>query len=336
MPTSIPTPGINKLADMSSLVAAQANTLRNVANVAELKTWIKNLAFERLAASSSPRDAACRKWLGSVGQNWVLRKGAILLYAPTPEELHAEPAWVAQAVASETALHKLRLSSSEREALRGVLDWMRSDDGPSLDSDWSKISVEQGLRSEREWVDERVKAASKKDLEAADAIGSELFAPLETPGPDGRHGWRWVEVRSPDALDREGALMRHCVGSYATDVAAGSKQVFSLRNPDNKPLLTIESQQGELLQLKAFANGACPASLAAAVAVFADAFSKQCAALGWEPKTASELEAWALPTLAPLSPRRGSSASSRLSAATTGPNGPTRCCLASPPWAGLI
>ena len=38
----------------------------------------------------------------------------------------------------------------------------------------------------------------------------------------------------------EGEHMGHCVGGYAQDVAEGRTEIYSLRDPNNKPHVTIE------------------------------------------------------------------------------------------------
>jgi hypothetical protein len=55
-------------------------------------------------------------------------------------------------------------------------------------------------------------------------------------------GYRMVRLSSVAALDREGLLMRHCVGSGSYDEAltSGSEVFFSLRDKRNKPHVTME------------------------------------------------------------------------------------------------
>lgn len=272
------------LPGMSARVASQAKALRNIVNSEELNAWLGALAADRLELQEgavSKRDALCEKWLGSVGRNWMARNGEASAWAPDAQERSNAPEWARAAQEAGAPLDRLSLSSDERERLASVLDWMRSEAGPALDSDWSKVSVEQAARAEREWVEAKAKAALKKDLEAADAAGTERFSEADPSEVDGRAGWRWVEVKTADALDREGALMRHCVGSYAKEVADGKKAVYSLRDPENKPRLTIETVEGDLRQLKAFANKACPNEMLGDAARFAVAFKERCAQRGW-------------------------------------------------------
>lgn len=278
---------------MSELAQHKGGFARNLVHPDEHEAWLVNILAERLGSERmdlSPRLAACEKWLKSVGRKWMLRKGASSRYFPTSLEIEDGPDWLKKAVANGTILHRLELLSVERENFLRILDWMRSGDGPSLSSDWSKISVEQAAIAEGKWIDAMSEAALHLDLENADLLGVHFFAASEAAGSGGRDGWKWVEVRSALSLDREGALMRHCVGSYARDVERGQASVFSLRDPENKPRLTMETSQGFIRQLKAFANQTCPEELRARVADFAAPFARQCELRGWRMQTSEEVE----------------------------------------------
>jgi hypothetical protein len=54
-------------------------------------------------------------------------------------------------------------------------------------------------------------------------------------------GWSIQEVRTENDLDVEGNRMGHCVGSYADQVSGGKTRIFSLRDPQNQPHVTIEA-----------------------------------------------------------------------------------------------
>ena len=53
-------------------------------------------------------------------------------------------------------------------------------------------------------------------------------------------GWKVVELRTKQALEREGDLMSHCVGGYCDVVEQGESRIFSLRDSSNKPHVTME------------------------------------------------------------------------------------------------
>lgn len=292
MPSSI-------LTSFSSLAQERASQNRNCANEPELLAWFGELFLEKFEFDADgDRAKMAWAWCSTVGRKHMLREGASHAFSPEPAALASGPDWIRKTVAAGRPLTSLALEPAERELFLAVLDWMRSSSGPALGSDWSKISVPQAKAAELAWIDAMGKAAAKRDLEAADASGTELFAVL---GPRGEaahvdgpasgsewDGWRWVEVISADALHREGSLMSHCVGSYADNVASGCKRIFSLRDPTNAPKLTVEAKEADLLQIKAFANAACPTEWRPAVAAFAKAFEADAAARGLGVVSASD------------------------------------------------
>ena len=182
-------------------------------------------------------------------------------------------AWVRQALTEKRKLSCLRLPDEEREKIASVLDWMRSPEGPLVSGDWTRISFEQALKAEHDWIEAKAKAYTKRQDDAAAEEGTTLFVDLSSLG-EKWVGWRWVRVESALALDREGALMRHCVGSYAEDVAEGRKEIYSLRDPEDKPRLTVEARGSTLAQLKGYANGACPEELREVVGAFVTEFER--------------------------------------------------------------
>ena len=272
------------LSSFSLLAQERAVQSRNCANEPELRAWLDELLHEKLDGEEE-RAKKAKAWCSTVGRKYMLREGACQRFSPSAEILAASAGWLRDAMAAGKTLVALSLDPAERELFSSILDWMRSASGPSLRSDWSKISVPQAKAAELAWIDAMGKAAANRNLAEADAEGTELFGALGPTGPgmNSGHewsGWRWVDVKSEGALDREGSLMRHCVGSYARDVAAGGRRIFSLRDPSNAPKLTVEARGPMLVQIKAFANAACPAELRSAVADFANLFEADAAARG--------------------------------------------------------
>lgn len=307
------------LPGMSGIVAATAAGLRNILNVAEAEAWLGQLADEKLATAPSidyadsegrpSREKMAREWLASVGRNWLIREGeareiflphAIQPSASNPASEDKElPEWAAKACAEGKQVQRLALGEVDGQKLAGILDWLRAEDGPSLASDWSRISVRQALASEQAWIDSMAKAAAMSDMDASEAAGTRLFCQCKASAPEGPsaerqlsgESLRWVEVFSKDSLNREGSLMRHCVGSYANDVSSGRKTIYSLRDEKNKPLLTIEAREGAIVQIKAFANSPCPKELFPAVAQFAKDFTELCGKRRWKAESSVEAEA---------------------------------------------
>lgn len=92
-------------------------------------------------------------------------------------------------------------------------------------------------------------------------------------------GMKWVELRHPEVnslddivgedavnktakwLKEEGDAMGHCVGGYCDDVLAGRSRIFSLRDAQGMPHVTIETQKGTTLWADTDASDALRDSL---------------------------------------------------------------------------
>ena len=106
----------------------------------------------------------------------------------------------------------------------------------------NQMSIEKAIRRVAEYDAEKAKIASKAE---ADRI-KDLPTPI-TYNKD----YKWLELKHPtdpaitkEALKSEGNQMGHCVGThcdYYDGVMNGSKQIFSLRDANNKPHVTIET-----------------------------------------------------------------------------------------------
>jgi hypothetical protein len=106
----------------------------------------------------------------------------------------------------------------------------------------NQMSMEKAIRRVAEYDAEKAKIASKAE---ADRI-KDLPIPI-TYNKD----YKWLELNHPtdpditkEALESEGNQMGHCVGTspnYFNGVINGDKQIFSLRDANNKPHVTIET-----------------------------------------------------------------------------------------------
>lgn len=81
----------------------------------------------------------------------------------------------------------------------------------------------------------RKRTASVAEADVTDAVDEETVFKLSG-------GYRIVRLLSTTALDREGSMMGHCVGSGGYDRAlkADSERFFSLRDPKNRPHVTMQ------------------------------------------------------------------------------------------------
>jgi hypothetical protein len=71
-------------------------------------------------------------------------------------------------------------------------------------------------------------------------------------------GWYMVRLLTPRALDNESAVMQHCVGhgTYDERVLTGQVVILSLRDPHNKPHVTIEivTRSNSVVQIRGKQN----------------------------------------------------------------------------------
>jgi hypothetical protein len=103
---------------------------------------------------------------------------------------------------------------------------------------------------------------------AADASGSDEQTVFPLDG-----GYRIVRMLSTTALDREGSLMGHCVGSggYDSALKADREMFFSLRDPRNRPHVTMQVRivDKKVIQARGKQNAYPVAKYAKMIAVFA-------------------------------------------------------------------
>ena len=133
-----------------------------------------------------------------------------------------------------------------------VLDWLAAlpEQDPDLTRKIDRVTFEQAVTMARRWHERLERRADGiwRRVED-DPDGVEEIERLED-------GWRWVRLRSPKALDYEGALMRHCAGQGAYDLL--KTEVISLRDQSNRPHCTVEvarSNDGTVVrQVKGRAN----------------------------------------------------------------------------------
>jgi len=98
-------------------------------------------------------------------------------------------------------------------------------------TDLNKLSLEEALEQSKGYVPNAARKG-KTDSDANPTVYT--FA----------DGHKVVQLKTDEALKREGDVMKHCVGDYCDAVREGTSKIYSLRTPDNKPLVTIETQGG--------------------------------------------------------------------------------------------
>jgi hypothetical protein len=208
-----------------------------------------------------------KKWLFSTVRKWIINDnyyGDSILVDPNDEDDYGadyindpEKPWLKKAIERGEQLYFfVPLSDSgDEDCLCGdlyhVVDYLcYLFDDPDEDiprelnvvKDLTRLSFLDALEKAKDWTNWLNKRASKED----DLDG---LKEITTGG-----SYQWVYVTTSKALDREGKLMQHCVGSYASRVANNRCQIISLRDNQNEPHVTIEVRDKRILQIKGKQN----------------------------------------------------------------------------------
>jgi hypothetical protein len=127
--------------------------------------------------------------------------------------------------------------------------------------------------------------------EALEAIKTFKVVVRVPQGPvvyDFGDGWT-VQELPPEALEAEGEVMQHCVGTYCDQVRAGETVIYSLRDPQGQPHVTMEVRDGRFQQIYGKQNQPPKDEYAARVRAFIrDKFNGQLGAMlmaGADPKS---------------------------------------------------
>lgn len=101
-----------------------------------------------------------------------------------------------------------------------------------------RMSFAQMIDATDRWHEAQYRAAEKLRNRAIPR--DDICAPTVLDLDGEFAGWRWVWLKSDDARDAEGLAMGNCVGGGFYDEPAPDAGVFSLRDPDGAPHVTVE------------------------------------------------------------------------------------------------
>lgn len=214
---------------------------RNVINPEAAEKMAEELIAERLRHLEDEFAERVAGWLRAAGRKHWIREGP----ASVAKESEVRRLSWAKSKDSIGLALKLELGEEQKRQAEEIIDWMISEKPRQLE----KVSFEQALEASKQWH-ERIAA---KEREAAEQERPEELAEVVAMGEE-----RWVRLEGERQLNREGRLMRHCVGSYAKRVGDGNTRIYSLRDAKNKPKLTVElvrqAQGWSISQVRGFAN----------------------------------------------------------------------------------
>ena len=279
-----PSPAFAELTEIVSSKVA-----RNVLNAPAVAEFLQKVAADRLSHLGDEKKAQLTQWLASAGRKWMLRDGAAKSASRADAIAAGNPEWAREALKNAQPVWVVSLGDRQKAQFDHIADWLAAE-APTRQL--NKLSFAVACEKVAEWDAARVRRAEKGADLPDDPDGIEELG----AAPDsGLPGAKWARVFSEKALDREGVIMRHCVGSFAERVAQGDCEIYSLRDGDNVPVATLEArsldhdglrrvakEQGwsdeklaaalqepsamEIVQARGVANSALPASASAALA----------------------------------------------------------------------
>lgn len=198
---------------------------RDVLNAGELKKWVRSTS-DRVATPQA------KQWIQSQLFQFLINRytdprGVQRISQPSEDH----PEWLQQKLQSGAEVYQVQPTQELNANIGEVADWInmwvQENPNSRIPFSWEVASQE----AER-WHKElsRMTAQDNPDDEAE---GTDVVYEHDD-------GFYWVMISSPTCLSREGSRMGHCVGSYSAQVTSGRTRIFSLRNPQNHPAVTIE------------------------------------------------------------------------------------------------
>lgn len=207
---------------------------RVVANIDEI-----DLKMERLIRSLPPLPPIAlerlSRWIRSNLRRHVIHEldcasPCAILDANAPE-------WLKQACLSGSRAHRVELTDALMQLLNGAVVFL----------------IPLANRREVDRIDPKPlinRAMAQALSQIAAARGVAAGAPQERCALALPNGRRWMELLDGAALAREGSAMRHCAGAYEEDRRLGLSRIFSLRDIQGRPRLTLEAQGLRVTQVK--------------------------------------------------------------------------------------
>lgn len=200
----------------------------NIINHEEISTFISTLdVYDSIKVKA---------YLNQVIKNYIYRQAKVKRTFPEITNFLA-PHDEKNFLKKDGPFHKVVLNSELYNKLKNALDYIASLKTESQER-ILRISVEDAIKHHEDWVRQ---TNSKTD---------------ETEGLTDRvvtykNGFKLVKLLDKQSFQREGKLMKHCVGAYSTD-----KNIYSLRDANNYPLVTLEVEGSSVRQLRQASNEA--------------------------------------------------------------------------------
>jgi len=235
---------------------------RNIGNIGEIDEYVENMSY-------AIRRPAGKKWFTRIFRKWLINEYGEQQGEATLSELYYDASRDIFFIKVARFLHDDATSVIERDRIhpaaaekiknkteviyyfptnlmmneltqhvRTMADYLNQLDQPVI-----RMTVPQMMAASVEYHAELAKS-SDSNLTDQETDVTELHLYED--------GWRWVEIISQHGLKREGNMMGHCVGDYCVDndeeTNPEETQIFSLRDPSNRPHVTIETVGREAIR----------------------------------------------------------------------------------------
>ena len=184
-------------------------TSRNVYFTKRTEDYLENIV-KRAA------NANVVKWVKSNYTNWLINKAELNILNSIPKEA---PKWLIEKFDKEK-IYKVIVSDVTN--LDHIIDYLNT-----RTNNVSNMAVEEVFKQVKAW-DEYLANRHKSEDGKIKIIHKY---------DDGMY---WAKLLSARALDYEGANMNHCVANYWKRVRDGYTCIYSLRDSNNKPHITVE------------------------------------------------------------------------------------------------
>lgn len=209
---------------------------RNILNVHDIDAYI-NMHFVE-----NHGRADIQNWFKSNLRNYLLRQHPDHIVSSTfARREYIDMPWVNKALDRGEEVSIVAIDHELRTQVNHIRDFFRANPNINI----SRMTFQEALRQADLWTEQM----NKRTTDIDDKAGINVVRKY----PD---GFRWVKVISQQALDREGKLMKHCVGSYCHQVFNGRAIIYSLRDKKNEPHCTIEARINSIEQIKGKTNKA--------------------------------------------------------------------------------
>jgi hypothetical protein len=126
------------------------------------------------------------------------------------------------------------VSNLLNDKLQEVLDWYRM-----TSPDIEHMDISQTIRASDEW--HQLVAGQGEGTEYYPTNPNNIVYGPQWGDDEKWNGWTIQQITTENDLSAEGNKMNHCVGSYWSDVESGNVLIFSLRDHQNEPHVTMET-----------------------------------------------------------------------------------------------